>query len=440
MRSLYLHRRFLGCLGGFVFLFLFAYAVPGLFPWAVVALCLFGMAVLADVLFLYALGGKVEAERQVSEKFSNGDDNPVTLWVKNGYPFRIRALVLDEVPVEFQRRDVRLLFRLDAGEQKEGKYVLRPLRRGLYGFGNVRVFVSSGLGLVERCYVYGLKQVVAVYPSFFWMRQYELLAIAGFRSGTGAQRQQQVNLSSSFDRIKAYALGDDPRAVNWKATAKCNHLMVNVYTEEKEQQVYCLLDKGRAMQAPFHGMTTLDYAINAILALSCVVLKKGDKAGLLAFSSKMDAFVKADNRQTQLNLINEMLYNQQTVFLEPDFEQVYVTASRRIPTRSLLVLFTNFDTVSSMRRRLPALLRLAKKHLLVVVLFENTEINRALGMTPRTMRDIYFKVMVGSFITEKRRIAAELHKAGICTVLTEPEQLSVSVINTYLELKGQGLF
>ena len=80
----------------------------------------------------------------------------------------------------------------------------------------------------------------------------------------------------------------------------------NVYTEEKEQQVYCLLDKGRAMQAPFHGMTTLDYAINAILALSCVVLKKGDKAGLLAFSSKMDAFVKADNRQTQLNLINEV--------------------------------------------------------------------------------------------------------------------------------------
>lgn len=182
--------------------------------------------------------------------------------------------VVDEAPVEFQERNNSLNFCLSSHEHKEGTYFLRPVKRGAYRFGQVRVFVTSRLSLVERRYSFGKEKEVAVYPSFVSMRKYELLAFTGRQSGNGIKRIRVAGISTAFDQIKPYVQGDDPRTVNWKATAKCNRLMVNSYTEERSQPVYCVIDKGRTMQAPFRGMTTLDYAINATLALANIILKK----------------------------------------------------------------------------------------------------------------------------------------------------------------------
>lgn len=439
MRSVYLHRRFFIGLWGMILLFLLSFLWPALMAWACWCLCLFAVLLVTDLCLLYATGGTVKALRRTAGKYSNGEDNPVEISIENNFSFRIKVRVLDEVPVEFQKRDLCLHYGLVSGETAVRTYLLHPVRRGVYRFGRLRVFVSTPISFVERCQSFDSGCEIAVYPSFLMMKKYELLALAGSRLGNGVLKRRSADISTSFDQIKFYVPGDDSRAVNWKATAKCNRLMVNSYTEERSQQVYCLLDKGRAMQSPFEGMTMLDYAINAILALSCVVLKKDDKAGLLTFSCKTETLIKADSRRLQLNAINEALYNQQTDFLESDFDQLCMTVSRQIPSRSLLVLFTNFDTLAGMRRRLPALLRLAKTHLLLVILFENTEINQALHIAPSTMEDIYFKTIVGSFISEKRRIAAELRKTGIYTVLTEPKNLTANSVNAYLELKERGL-
>ena len=439
MRGLFLHRRFFILLWGSVFAALLAFVFPVLYPWVMVWLCLFGFGLLADIILLYSFAKAVEAECLVSDKFSNGEENPVEIRLSNHYPFKVRVRVIDEAPVEFQQRSVCLRFSLSPGEAGQQTYSLRPVRRGAYVFGCVRAFVSTSLSLTERCYSFDGNRQVAVYPSFMMMRKYELLAFAGLRTGNGTKRIKVAGISTAFDQIKPYVQGDDPRTVNWKATAKCNRMMVNSYTEERSQQVYCVIDKGRTMQAPFQGMTTLDYAINTALALSHVILKKGDKAGLLTFSNKPGTLVKADNRMVQLNHLNEALYSQQTHYLESDYEQLCITISRQIHTRSLLVLFTNFDTVNGMRRHLPALRRLAKSHLLLLILFENTEINQALAQPFHNMQDLYFKAMVGSFISEKRQIAAELRKSGIYTILTEPEQLTPNAINGYLELKERGL-
>lgn len=439
MRGLYIHRRFFILLWSGIFISLLAYVFPALYPWVVWLLCMFGVLVLVDFILLYSFGNALEASRNAADKFSNGEENPVTIRIENRYPFGVGVRVIDEAPVEFQRRDIRLFFRLAAKERKQGTYHLRPVKRGAYTFGRVRTFVSTPFSLIERCYSFDEGKQIAVYPSFMAMRKYELLAFAGLRNGNSAKRVKVAGISTAFDQIKPYVQGDDPRTVNWKATAKCDRIMVNSYTEERSQQVYCLVDKGRTMQAPFHEMTTLDYAINATLALSDIILKKGDKAGLLTFAEKPGTLVKADNRTQQLNHINEALYNQQTHYLESDFEQLCITVSRQVHTRSLLILFTNFDTVSGMKRRLPALARLAKSHLLLLILFENTEINQALNRPAELMQDLYFKAMVGSFVSEKRRIAAELRKTGIYTILTEPEQLTANAINGYLELKERGV-
>lgn len=438
MRQLYLHRRFFFVVVGGVFALLIAYAVPSLYAWVLWCLAVVGVMLVADTVLLYSFGPCLEARRTMSDRFSNGEENPVNIRIVNHYPFRIRVRLLDEAPVEFQQRDIALTFTLLPGEAKEVTYFLRPVRRGAYRFGQIRVFVSSRLALVERRYSFSQEATIAVYPSLIAMRKYELLAFTGTQGGNGGRKIRTASISTSFEQIKPYIQGDDPRTVNWKATAKCRRLMVNAYTEERSQQVYCVIDKGRTMQSPFRGMTILDYAINATLALTNIILRKSDKAGLLTFSNKPGTIIRADNRQLQLNHISEALYNQQTHYLESDFEQLCITASRQLPTRSLLILFTNFDTVTGMKRQLPALRRLARNHLLLLVLFENTEINRAVTQEGYTLQDIYFKALAGSFITEKRRIAHELRNAGIYTLLTEPEQLTANAINAYLELKARG--
>ena len=312
MKELFLNRRFFMFLWGGVFALLLTFVFPRVYPWVIWALGCGGGLVVVDITLLYGFGKAFGAQRIVGDKFSNGEENPVRIRVENKYPFAVRVRVVDEAPVEFQERNNSLNFCLSSHEHKEGTYFLRPVKRGAYRFGQVRVFVTSRLSLVERRYSFEKEKEVAVYPSFVSMRKYELLAFTGRQSGNGIKRIRVAGISTAFDQIKPYIQGDDPRTVNWKATAKCNRLMVNSYTEERSQPVYCVIDKGRTMQAPFRGMTTLDYAINATLALANIILKKGDKAGLLTFSDKAGALIKADNRRLQLNSISEALYSQQT--------------------------------------------------------------------------------------------------------------------------------
>lgn len=438
MSELFLNRSFFILLLGGVFALLLAYIFPAALPWVAWLLCACGALVVSDVVLLFGFGRALGAGRIVGEKLSNGEQNPVKIWIKNSYPFRVNLRVVDEIPVQFQKRDLSMRFSILPRERKEVEYLVRPVKRGEYGFGYVRIFVTSWFSFVERRYSLGEKQTIAVYPSFIAMRKYELQAFAGRQYGND-KRVRMAGVSTAFDQIKPYVPGDDPRTVNWKATAKCNRMMVNSYMEERSQQVYCLVDKGRTMQSPFNGMTILDYAINATLALSNIILRKGDKAGLFTFSNKAGTMVKADQQAVQLGKISEALYNQRTHYLESDFEQLCLKIARQIPTRSLLILFTNFDTVAGMKRNLPALLRLARTHLLLVILFEDTEVNRMANEPAASMRDIYFKTIAGSFILGKKQIVHELRKAGIHALLTQPENLTVNAINGYLDLKERGL-
>ncbi len=199
------------------------------------------------------------------------------------------------------------------------------------------------------------RQTVKVYPSYIQMRRYQLLAVSNRLQEAGVKRIRKLGHSMEFEQIKEYVRGDDFRTINWKATARKDGLMVNNYTDERSQQIYCMINKGRVMKMPFGGMTLLDYAINASLVLSNVALVKQDKAGLITFAENLDAFVLADKKTTQMNLLLETLYKQQTHFLESDFEKLFSVIRNRISNRSLLILFTNFESLESLQREMPAL-------------------------------------------------------------------------------------
>jgi uncharacterized protein (DUF58 family) len=191
------------------------------------------------------------------------------------------------------------------------------------------------------------------------------------------------------------------------------------------------------MKMPFEGLTLLDYAVNASLVLSSVALTKQDKAGLITFAENLDTFIQADKKPTQINKILEALYNQQTHYLEQDFEKLYAVIRNRITNRGLIVLFTNFESMEGLQRNIAALKKIAEHHLLLVVFFENTELKKIEKKKAASTEEIYIKTIAEKFAYEKRLIVKELHKQGILSILTPPQNLSVNTVNKYLELKNR---
>ena len=435
--TLFLTTRFYLVVGVCIVLFIvsFFYTPLLIVPkicWYVIVILL-----LIDYLFLFVMGKMPRVKRITAERFSNSDENKVTLQVANMMAFELDLEIIDELPVQFQKRDWVLYQHFAAFQQKNIAYSLRPTERGEYHFGNIIVYVKSMLGLLMRRHTIAAEVMVPVYPSFMQLRKYELLSKTTIQSEHGNTRMRKIGHSMEFEQIKEYVRGDDIRTINWKATARRSSLMINNYTEEKSQQVYCIIDKGRLMKMPFGNLSLLDYAINSTLVLSNVCLQKLDKVGLITFADKIGTILAADRKPIQRANILQLLYNQETQFLESDYEMLYLQIRSRIKQRSLLILFANFESLSGLKRQLNYLRSIAKHHLLLVIFFENTELKQLSLMHAANVEEVYVKTIAEKFAFEKRLIVKELSKHGILSILTTPENLTVSTINKYLELKAR---
>lgn len=432
--SLYLDRKVFYAGYGIAALFVLSFFLPALQTIAVFLLLAIVILILVDALLLYQKRG-IDARRILPPRLSNGDENKVVIELENKYGYKVRSTVIEELPHQFQERTWRRDILLEKAAVTPLVYYVHPKERGEYNFGQINLFATGPLQVVKRRFILGEEETVKVYPSYVQMRRYQLMAIANKLSEVGSKRMRKLGHSMEFEQIKEYVRGDDYRNINWKATARKGDLMVNNFTDERSQQIYCLVNKGRVMKMPFEGMTLLDYAINASLVLSSVALQKQDKAGLTTFGQNIDAFLQADKKPTQINNILEALYKQQTAFLEPDLEKLFSAVRNRITQRSLLVLFTNFESFDSLERVLPSLKRLAHYHLLMVIFFDNTELKSLIESKSANMEDIYIKTIAEKYRYEKQLIVKELQKNGIIAVLSTPQNLTVNALNKYLELK-----
>ena len=434
---MFFSRRFYWILVAIIFLFIVAYAVPALFTVTKLLLLLFVVLIFLDYAILFSRTG-LQMQRIVPDSFSNGDENRVDIILRNNHPFKLRLTVIDDLPVQFQKRDFRIATVVGGGMEQTVSYALRPVERGEYHFMGTNAFAKSPLGLVVKRVRNDADQMVKVLPAYLSLRQFELLAHSNNLAEAGTKKIRKIGASLEFEQIKEYVTGDDIRSINWKATArKGGHLMVNNYTDERSQQVYCIIDKGRVMKMPFERMTLLDYAINTTLVFSKVALIKQDRAGLLTFDEGIGNFLPASRKASQMGNILEILYNQQTKFLESSYEKLYALIRTRITQRSLIILFTNFESLSALQRQLPYIRSIARNHLVVVVFFENTELRSLTDATAESVEELYIKTIAEKFVHEKKLIVKELQQHGIFTILTAPKNLTIDTVNKYLELKAR---
>ncbi|TPN85455.1 DUF58 domain-containing protein [Aquimarina algicola] len=438
-KSLYLNSRIFYILAILSVLFFISYWFNAIYPIAWLITLGLTIALLFDIIVLYNTAKGIDAYRILPEKFSNSDFNTIPVRIKSNYQFKTFIEVIDEIPVQFQKRDFLKAGSIPSRSIFDFEYALRPVQRGEYVFGNLYIYAMTRLGLAKRRYSFDKSAMVKVYPSFIQMKKYDFLAIDNKLSQIGLKKIRRIGHTMEFEQIKEYVRGDDVRTINWKSTAKHGTLMVNQFQDEKSQPIYSVIDASRVMKMPFKELSLLDYAINSTLAFSNIALKKHDKVGMLSFSNTVNDFLPSSRKKTYINTISEALYNVKTQFLDADFGLLYSHIKRQINHRSLLLLYTNFEHISSLKRQLPYLQAIAKKHLLVVIFFKNTELDTLISEPAENLEGIYDKTIAQQFAYDKKVMVKELQKYGIQTVLTTPENLTVNTINKYLEIKARGL-
>jgi len=437
--DLFLTPRLYFALSGIALWWIFTYRCDWGYAIGMVILWLLVLFLFFDLLLLYALKDGISADRVLTDKLSNGDDNPVRVTVQNHYRFAVRILVIDELPVQFQVRNFSRILHIPASSIKDFTYTIFPTQRGVYHFGVLHVFVSAFLGFFQRRFQFQGDKEVKVYPSFIQMRRFAFLMESQHQKGMGLKKIRPIGQSWEFDRIKSYVFGDDTRNLNWKASAKNGALMVNQFIEEKSQPIYLLLDTGRTMKMPFDGLSLLDHAVNSTLAFANIALKRNQKVGMMTFSNVHHQNLKAGHRTQQRYRLSEMLYQIKTDFMETDFGQCYSFVKRKINQRSLLVLYTNFEHLGGLRRQMPYIQAINKQHVLLVVFFENPAL-QVLINTPATQPDAVFqKSLAQKFTLAKLQMVAELENHGVLTLLTVPEKLTVDIVNKYMEIKAKNL-
>lgn len=438
-QNLYLTRRFYWILGGIALVFIIGSYFYLFITLAQTLLMLYTFLVLIDIAILFHHNTQLSLTCDINAVLSLGNDNKVLISIENKSNLKLKIEVIDELPFELQERNFLLKLSLEPQESQRLEYSFRPIKRGVYNFGKTHIFIQSILGIVQRKITFDTEDGVSVYPSILDMKKYELANFATLKNSLGIKKIRKIGQSQEFEQIKDYIKGDDYKKVNWKATGRSNRLMVNHYTDEKSQRVYAAIDTGRSMKMAFNGLSLVDYAINSALVIANTALQKQDKAGLITFSKELDTLIKAETGGKQLRKILESLYRVEENDWEADYEMLYLLIRKHINLRSLIFLYANFESHYTLKRLLPILRKINKRHLLVLVIFENTELVDYSMQEAKNLEDIYLRTTAGKLANDKYYIINELEKHRIQTIHTTPEKLSIQVINKYIELKSRGM-
>lgn len=427
-----------------VLLLLLAAPLIALGSWATALFWLAGLYILLVLALFYVdwrLAGSPQRfglSRRHDMKLSLGANNPVAVSLYNPGPRPVSVWVRDEPPDAFTI-DTRVL----SGEVPPQQvwlqtYHLRPLRRGDYRFGDLNLRWLAPLGLLVRQARIPAAGPVKVYPNLLDIRRYDLLLKHNRLQEMGLRHTRMWGEGADFERLREYLPDDDFRRIDWKATARRNSPITVEYQTERSQAVFAVVDTGRMMQSPVAQIAKLDYVVNAVLLLAYVATGKGDKVGLMTFADRVTTYLSPKQGRGQFNRMLELLYAVEAQPVEPDYAALsYLALKQR--KRSLVVIFTDLSGEIGVSALLTQVGVLAKHSLPVVVTISDPDVIAAARQTPADSLSAYQRAAAGQVLDERQLTLGSLNRQGILTLDVPANQLSTSVINRYLELKGKQL-
>ncbi|MCP4427981.1 MAG: DUF58 domain-containing protein [Chloroflexi bacterium] len=388
----------------------------------------------------WRLAGPIEGfelERRHDTKLSLGAENPIHLLLRHRQRRPVTFWLRDEPPDEFGIDARALTGTAKSRVRWEGVYHVRPLRRGDYQFGNINLRWRGPLGFVLRQGTVETAVPVKVYPNLLNVRQYDLLLRRNRLQEIGLRHARMFGEGSEFERLREYLPDDEYRRINWKATARRHRPVTTEYQAERSQNIIAVLDTGRMMQSPVANIAKLDYAINAVLFLAYVASGKGDKVGMMTFADDVGQFLTPRQGRGQFYRMLEMLYAIEAQPVEPDYRRGLSYLALKQRKRSLIVIFTDLSGGASMNALIGNVSVLARRSLPLVVTISDPDIHTAAQQQPQNSLNVYQRAAAAQLLDERRIALENLQRQGVLTLDVPANQLSVAVINRYLELKGK---
>lgn len=398
---------------------------------------------------------KIDAWREMNSKFSLGAENVVTLQIVNRSRHHLKLRLKDDFPSEFQFHQATHEIQLPPLTEDTVVYRLTPLRRGIYRFEDIHLRCRGILGLIIRQRHIAAGAEVKVYPNLQAVRQYELLVRRGMLGQLGLKNSRQFGEGTEIERLREYAPDDDFRRIDWNGTARHRKPIVREFETERSQDVIIMLDTGRLMASPIlletsrnvqdrdtnprlqQAMLKLDYAINTTLMTSYVSTLKGDKVGLIAFADTVHQYLAPKPGKKQFLTMLESIYALQVQSVEPDFAGAFTYLASKQRKRALVILFTDILDRDAAEGLATYVAQLSKHHLVVCVTLMDSTIIALAAQKLTDSKSVYQKAIAEKLLQEKHATLEILRTRGVITLDVPAHQLTMTVVNKYLELKAK---
>ncbi len=393
------------------------------------------IATLIDAVSLLR-GFNVSVERKVLGGFSQGVKNTYQLVVENRMPWNSRITLVDGLPDSFSLQQSVDEVLAKPRDIFTHDFDFVPQQRGDFSISPAWVRSTSKWGLWERVKLLGGSTDVQVYPNFSALGGGLELGLEHQIQMIGVHMLQRRGEGIDFRQLKEFVYGDSPNKVDWKASARMGKLISREYQDERDQNIYFLLDCGHRMRAMEDGVSYFDHAVNALLMTAFVALKQGDSVGLVSFAGEMRWIAPVKGENGMRNLLNQT-YNLQSSMETSDYLQLAHHFVEKRPKRSLVILVTSvhaddhLDVMNTIQL-------LGKKHIVMLVTIDELFLNETASMIIETESDAKEYAGKVSYDFAKEQLFRKLKLAGVIALRTGINELSKTLTSEYLKLKRAG--
>lgn len=315
-------------------------------------------------------------------------------------------------------------------------YHTKANKRGLYRFHTLFLRWQGRIGLWYRQSRFSCEQTIKIYPDLTAVRGY-LASLQDSLIIDGKKMLRRARTGSEFHAIREYVPDDDPRTINWSASARFRRLMTNQYRPEQGKVVTILLDCGRLMGVELDHQTRLDLSLESAMTLAAVAIKQGDQVALLAFSHEIKLYIPPGSGLSHLHTLVEATYNLTTDFVEADPAKALMFLHRQQKRRSLIVLYSDMENYLIEDQLSGYLWRLRRSHLLLLLSLTDPLLEGWSKVETKNTSTAYVKALAQRFQLDRKAFQQKMTGAGIQVLDVPSDQLTLSVVNRYLEIKSR---
>jgi uncharacterized protein (DUF58 family) len=371
-------------------------------------------------------------ERHLPKRLSIGRENPITLTLTSIAPSLVQ--IRDTPPAEhFRITPATLTATLEADSTVDLTYSAYPTYRGQYQWGDIYLRQRSRWRLAWIDRKIPAKETVAVYPDLLGLRA---LTIRMALQSAGALRQKRrIGIGTEFTELRDYSMGDDPRLIDWKATARRSRPLVRVLEPEQEQTLIIMLDRGRLMTAQVEGLARFDWGLNTALALALTALHRGDKVGFAVFDRAIHTWIPPQRGQNHLNQLIDRLTPIQPELIEPDYMGAVSTLTAQQSRRALVVMITDLVDQTASAELLGAMGRLAPRYLPFCVTLRDPLVDRRAKEFTTDIEGNYARGVALDMLKDRAQAFEKLRRRGVLVLDAPASQVSDQLVDRYLQLK-----